>query len=177
MFFIWFHGKSLKIPLNTVWKNEKFTAMQIFGARFFLVLFSTLWFDFTEKVLKFHYIFKLAFNLIWQKKIVKLSHKTCFEVDFTEKYLKFRKNCFQFDLTKNSWNWVTKLTTVWKSHQKSDHAEKFFVKSHSKNLLNLLLQMQGFLSLGDVFGSFGLNTIWRQAYFLEFLVNRNNFWM
>ena len=37
--------------------------------------------------------------------------------------------------------------------------------------------MHDLLSVGGVFGSCGLNTIWRQVYFLEFIVSKYNFWI
>ena len=59
--------------------------------------------------------------------------------------------------------------TVWKSTQKCYHAENFSIKSHIKNLLNIPLQIHGFLVLGDIFGSFLLNAIFRPVFILEFI--------
>ena len=62
--------------------------------------------------------------------------------------------------------------TVWKSTIKRYHAEIFSVKSNSENLLNLLLQMHEFLSLGDVSGSRALNTFCSPIYLLELLLSK-----
>ena len=59
---------------------------------------------------------------------------------------------------------------MWKSTLKRYHAQKFSVKSHNKNMLNLLLQMHDFLPLGGIFGSIGINEYGRLVHMLEFIL-------
>ena len=59
---------------------------------------------------------------------------------------------------------------MWKSTLKRYHAQKFSVKPHIKNVLNLLLQMHDFLLLGGFFGSNGLNRYGRLVHMLEFII-------
>ena len=49
-------------------------------------------------------------------------------------------------------NYLVIYLTVWKSTLKSYHGEKNFVKPHNKNLRNLILQMDDFLSLRGISG-------------------------
>ena len=60
--------------------------------------------------------------------------------------------------------------TVWKSTLKCCHGEKNSVKSHNKNLQNLLLQMDDFLPLAGISGLFTYNEFCSQEFILEFIV-------
>ena len=52
---------------------------------------------------------------------------------------------------KTFYYWWSYMHTVWKNGQKCDHAEKFSVKSHSKKMPILPLQMDAFLPLGGFY--------------------------
>ena len=52
------------------------------------------------------------------------------------------------------------------------HAEKISVKPHNKNLRNLILQMDDFLTLGGISGLFALNEILRLQLILNLIVKK-----
>ena len=85
------------------------------------------------------------------------------------------------NFTRHSWkifreNDLRYSVTVWKSALKRYHAKKISVKSHNKDLLNLLLQMHGFLPFRSISRSRRLNRFGRLLHILE-IIQKNFFWI
>ena len=83
-------------------------------------------------------------------------------------------------LAKNFVKVMSLLNTVWKNTLKRYHAEKISVKPHNKNLWNLILQMDDFLSLWGISGWFTLNEFLRLLSMFSFILKNffelvNNF--